>query len=163
MENILNEATALGKLRQIDRQAGLFVERLAGGNAPDLLLSTTLVSRAVGQGHMCLPLDTIAGQHVFAPEITFQVPDVDQLRTSLLESGVVGKPGDRAPLILDEKDRCYLGRYYDCERRIGDDLRRRSRGIRDIDHAKAAELLGRLFPPGNGIDWQQQAAAVALL
>ena len=163
IKTILNQATAQGKLRQIDRQTGLFAERLTGGKAPEMLLVIALLSRAVGQGHICLPLKTIAGQQVFGPEIHFQLPDIDRIRTSLMATGVVGRPGERDPFILDESDRCYLARYHDCERRIADDLRRRSSGILDIDHESAAKLIHRLFPDRSTVDWQQMAAAVSLL
>jgi len=163
MRALLEQAAARGQLRRIDLHVALFLEKLAGGDSPELLLAAALASRAVGEGHICLPLDQVAGKPVFAPEPLCKAPELSFWRERLLAGGVVAGPDGRAPLVLDTDDRLYLARYFRCERMIGEDLLRRSRGIAAMDEETAAQLLARLFPAAQEIDWQQQAAAVAVL
>ena len=72
-------------------------------------------------------------------------------------------PGGNTPLILDSADRLYLARYYNCENDIGEDLLHRSRGILEVDLQAATGLLDRLFPEPGDVNWQKQAAALALI
>jgi len=164
MRNRLEQAVGLGRLRRIDLHAALFLEKLAGGNDPELLLAAALAGRAVGEGHICLPLDQVAGQPVFAPEIDFKAPPLSSWRKKLLASGVAGRPEARTPLVLDAGDRLYLARYFRCETAISVDLLRRSRSLAVVDEERAGRLLALLFAKTEEeIDWQQQAAAMAVL
>lgn len=163
MRTHLEQALALGYLRRIDLHAGLFVHDLAARHKDELLLAAALASRAVGEGHICLPLDQVAGRPVFGRDIAVTAPDLVAWRKILISSGVADEPGGNSPLILDSADRLYLARYYACEIDIGEDLLGRSRGISEVDPRKAAGLLDRLFPEAVQINWQKQAAALALL
>lgn len=162
MRDLLEQAVQINALRAIDLHAGLFAERLAGGSSPELLLAGALASRSVGDGHICLPLDVVAGRAVFPPELPCTAPELDGWLARLAASGVVGGPGGAEPLIL-EADRLYLARYHRCEMAIAEDLLRRSRKILPVDGEKAALLLERLFPAGGRIDRQKIAAAVAAM
>lgn len=162
MRELLEKAVRINALRAIDLHAGLFVERLAGGSSPELLLAAALASRSVGDGHICLPLDEVAGRPVFSPELPCTAPELDGWLARLAASGVVGGPGGTEPLIL-EADRLYLARYHRCEVTIARDILRRSGTILPVDGKRAAPLLDRLFPAGDGIDRQKIAAAVAAL
>ncbi len=152
-------------LRRIDTRAGLFLERLAGGDRPLLRHAAALVSRAVGQGHVCLPLALIAADPLLRQEQ--EPPDAEGLRQALLSCPVVGRPGERTPLILDHHDRLYLYRYYRHEERIAEALLARGRHLPDlkkINTGAARSLLRSLFPAaGTGPDHQQTAAALTLL
>jgi hypothetical protein len=75
------------QLRSIDLYAGLFIERMTGGSSPELLLAAALASRSVGDGHICLPLDEVAGQSVFLPEWSCTAPELDQWRAHLQPAG----------------------------------------------------------------------------
>lgn len=163
MRKLLEQALTHGSLRQIDLHAGLFLQSLTSGNSEEVLLASALASRAVGEGHICLPLDKVAGQPVFNGDIDLRAPEAEQWSKDLLSSGVVGRPGDNTPLILDNADRLYLARYYNCEKIIGEDLLERSRGILDVDRKAAAALLNRLFPQQGEPNWQKSAAALALI
>jgi exodeoxyribonuclease V alpha subunit len=163
MREVLKIAVLAGELREIDLHAALFLHKLASEPCPELLLATALVSRAVGDGHICLPLDTVAAKPVFTPDISCQAPELASWRQHLLASGVVGSPGDDEPLVMDGSDRLYLSRYYRCESIIAVDLLRRSRGILPVDLEGAASLITRLFPASTGEDYQRMAVAVAAL
>ena len=163
MRVVLEQAVLNGELREIDLHAASFLHTLAGAPSPELLLASALASRAVGEGHICLPLATVAGTQVFSPDIGCLAPERASWRQKLLASGVVGTAGGNEPLIMDTADRLYLARYFRCERMIADDLLRRSRGILPVDRKKASSLIIRLFPASTGEDWQKVAVGVAAL
>jgi exodeoxyribonuclease V alpha subunit len=113
-------------------------------------------SLATSDGHVCVLLSDLA------------TPDHDAaaLRTTLLNSGVVGTPSHPAslPLILDEDGRLYLHRYFDYEVRLARRLMQAAQTPpREVAPA-ARDLLNTLFPPANDneVDWQKIAAAMAL-
>ncbi len=149
-------------LRPIDLQAGLFLERLAGGDQPLLRFAAALVSRAVGQGHVCLPLALIAADPLLRAQ---QALDVERLRHSLLASPLVGRPGERTPLVLDDQDQLSLYRYFRHEERIARHLLARGGQGFDVDRTAARTLLRELFPCSVNAepDRQQIAAALTLL
>jgi exodeoxyribonuclease V alpha subunit len=161
MRALLANAVASGQLRAIDLHGALFLEEQAEKASPFLLLAAALASQAVGDGHICLPLATVAGQPVPFPGSTVTAPLLREWRAQLLASGVVGIPGGQEPLILDGEDRLYLARYHAHEELIAEDLHRRSRGLLPVEEPRAAELLARLFPGRRDADSQKLAAAVA--
>jgi exodeoxyribonuclease V alpha subunit len=118
--------------------------------------SAHATSLATSNGHVCVLLSDLA------------TPDHDPatLRTTLLQSGVVGSPAHPAslPLILDEDGRLYLHRYFDYEVRLARRLMQAARTPpREVTPA-GRDLLNSLFPraPDNEVDWQKIAAAMAL-
>lgn len=163
MHSLVEKAVQNGRMRPLDLHSGLFIERLAGGNTPELFLAAVLASNAVGNGHICLPLAEAAAGSVFEPGQPVPIPDPESWRSVLLASGVVGTPGGPEPLILDDADRLYLSRYYYYEAVIGADLRRRSTALPTVDTVQAAELLDHLFGMAPDTDWQKIAAAAAVL
>jgi exodeoxyribonuclease V alpha subunit len=113
-------------------------------------------SLATSNGHVCVLLSDLA------------TPDQDAatLRTTLLNSGVVGTPSHPAslPLILDDDGRLYLHRYFDYEVRLARRLMQAANTPpREVAPA-ARDLLNSLFPPASDheVDWQKIAAAMAL-
>lgn len=163
MRDILHQAIQAGHLREIDLHAARFLSGLAADASPELLLAAALASRAVGDGHICLPLAAVAGREVFAPDIPCRAPDLEPWQERLLASGLAGPEGSDEPLILDAAGRLYLARYYRCEQTIADDLLKRSRAAVAIDMDKAASLIARLFPGTAEQDRQKLAVAAAAL
>jgi exodeoxyribonuclease V alpha subunit len=93
-------------------------------------------------------------------------PPLADWRTALRQSPVVGRPGDYAPLILDDAGRLYLYRYWAYERQLAEDvLRRLADEPSGVDIPRLRAGLDRLFPPAGDaeVDWQRIAAAVAVL
>ncbi len=161
MRTLLQQACNRGEIRLLDLHVGRFLEKLAKGNQPELLLAGTLAGAAVGNGHVCLPLDQPAGFPMqLDPAL---IPDPDNWADILLATPVVGRPGATTPLILDEKNRLYLYRYYRYEQQIGSDLQARATGILEIDPEHARHLLTELFPGRQKSNDQKTAAALALL
>jgi len=77
---------------------------LSGKEAPELFLAAALVSRATGEGHVCLDLSSVAGKalETDGPESeTIICPELDKWRRKLDAGKVVGRPGDYRPLVLD--------------------------------------------------------------
>ncbi len=111
------------------------------------------VSLATAAGHVCLPLDELADS----------AAEAESLSARLLESGVVGPPEARRPLVLDAQGRLYLGRYFRYEGRLAAAL-----GARAATPAQSVALptglLDKLFPPraDGRADWQKLAVALAL-
>lgn len=167
--DLLKQVVDSGQLRDLDRHVALFLERLAGGDQPWLLLAAALANRAVGEGHVCLPLETVAGRPVFGvvpggdDPAPLLAPDLGSWRRSLLQSGVVS--GDSlTPLVLDRRDRLYLGRYFRYEQAVAKGLLAKSSSLVKVDTVRGASLLRRLFGPvADGVDWQRAAAALALV
>ncbi|CAK8722595.1 RecBCD enzyme subunit RecD [Candidatus Electronema halotolerans] len=143
------------------------MEKQAGKSAqsrkePELLLAATLASAAAGSGHVCWPLAEREALPFSLPPAL--LPEPQQWRRSLLRSGVVGQPGETAPLILDQQNRLYLHRFHKAEELIACELLRRAKETSLADPQTARPLLERLFPhSADRPDLQQTAAAMALL
>ena len=134
-----------------------------------LELAAALASHATGQGDICVNLRQWAwrwGAGSATPTLSAAPPIGDWLEV-LRASSVVGRPGERHPLILDRRGRLYLYRYWGYEQQLaGDLLERASAAADDVDQARLRADLDRLFPrPPQliGPDWQKVAAAVAAL
>lgn len=163
MRGLLEKAVLQGELREIDLHAALFMEKLAGGNSPELLLAAALTSRAVGEGHICLPLDITAGRQVFSQDIPCLAPDLNTWQNKLLASGVAGPDDKGFPLVLDPAGRLYLSRHFRCERMIANDLVSRSAGVVPVRTEEAAKIISGMFSDSAGEDWQKVAVAAAAL
>lgn len=140
--------------REIDGIFADFLCRLAGCGQETLRPLALELSRGTGEGHICLHLDE-----------ELPVEEMAASAALLRESGVVGAPGDFAPLILDNENRLYLYRFWAYERELANTLLAlASSHATDLDVARVKEALFRLFPDSTGSDpdWQKIAAAAAL-
>lgn len=166
----LNSAVELGLLRPLDHHFACRMADVLQRDEPLLQLAAALVSQQVGEGHVCLSLDTAASLPLFQAELAhgrLSAPSSAVWRQALENCHpVVGQPSTWAPLILDG-NRLYLARYWDFENTLATAL-----DIRLRQHptpAPDSTLRNRLddwFPPASAdgqIDWQRVAAAVALL
>lgn len=137
-----------------------FMEELSGSPSRELHRAAALVSRATRHGHVCLDLKETAGQ-------SFPEEEADCLRrlpALLLKSGVVGRPGEYKPLILDDANRLYLYRYWDYERSLAESfLARTSMGARDLSSEMGLRFNAAFPDKGPGpADLQKAAAYIAL-
>ena len=151
--------------RPIDRQAAAFLCRGAKDDAGALCAVVSLLSQAVGQGHVCLDLEEIAGQLARIPgrDEPLRLPDAAHLISALRSLPTLGGPGEHRPLILDDYGRLYLYRYFRYEALLADAIR--ARAVSQTDGSDAyAEQLDRYFAPSEnaGEDRQRQAALTAL-
>ena len=171
MWHLLRLAAAAGELRPLDLWFARRMCHLAGNEDPALVLAAALTSQRVGQGDVCLDLAEYAGSPLFPEhrEIGLTAPDFASWCASLRDAAVVGAPGDLAPLILDDRGRCYLGRYWRLEHDLATSLIARcTRPAEGLDLERLRSGLDRLFPQtqdrdGAQPDWQRLAAALAVL
>lgn len=158
-----------GILSLLDIHFARFAARLAGSNTPELSLAAALVSSQTRQGHICLDLSSVGGRELLEGENggdPVVCPELKDWCRRLRESTVVGNPGEYKPLILDDRSRLYLFRYWDYQEKLADSIRRRvSEHVANIDIAVLREELERLFPAdqAGGIDWKRVAAFTALM
>ncbi|MBV5326208.1 MAG: exodeoxyribonuclease V subunit alpha [Chlorobium sp.] len=152
--------------RAIDRQASTFLCRGITEETGVLRTVVSLLSQAVGQGHVCLDLEEIAGEVVRIPgrEEPLRLPGIVNLLAALRTLPTVGRPGEHRPLILDEAGRLYLYRYFRYELQLAEAIRARAAmETGSPDEAALAEQLDRYFVPDeSGEDRQRQAALTAL-
>jgi exodeoxyribonuclease V alpha subunit len=160
MDEYLKDFREKGMLSSLDLHFAKFLERISGSPCPELALAAALVSASTREGHICLDLSSVHGMSLSLP---FSGEKAWWKR--LRESGVVGYPGEYKPLILDERARLYLFRYWDYQAKLADFVRSRVRSVdRSFDRTLLKQGLSRLFPaqPDEGTDWQKVAVFTAL-
>ncbi len=153
----------------IDRHFADLMLRLEQRSDPALWLAAALTSRSAQDGHVCLDLSAVGS----LPVTKVRVPEdwsFHNLRSlewekSLIQSKVVGRPGDFSPLVLDKAHRLYLYRYWQYEHQVVEFLEQRvSRGIEEVNPIILQSGLDRLFPIQTGkVHWQRVAAIMAVL
>lgn len=174
MAGVLETLASQGGLRDLDLHFARFMAECADESSDALRLAAALVSRATGEGHVCIDLSELAGQPLRsdaadAGTTLITAPDLDAWCVALHASGVVGDAAetdaDACPLVLDSAHRLYLARYWRYERDLAAGLLARARGFCDgVDEARLAAGLDRLFPVSDGEpDRQRTAAALAVL
>ncbi len=172
----LNRLYHWGILSLLDIHFAGFVERLAGTRDPQLWLAAAMASNYTGQGHICLDLSSLDQKRLLDAEDgkdPVVCPNLNDWCKKLRKTAVVGTPGEYAPLILDDRSRLYLHRYWDYQEKLARSIRKRVHDDEeDMDVASLRESLERVFgtsfisgSPGQGedIDWQKVAAFTSLM
>src|SRR5437763_4070653 len=91
----------------IDQHFAALLNRLAKVQSPELELAAKLISNFRARGDVCVPLPDVTPTEAEKMGST-EVPALKSWVKKLRASGVVGEPGEFAPLILDKGDRLYL-------------------------------------------------------
>jgi len=157
-----------GILSMLDIHFARFLSRLAGTNVSGLSLAAALVSSYTRQGHVCLDLSSFEGKELLKGENGIDpvvCPELNNWCKQLKETAVVGDPGEYKPLILDDRSRLYLFRYWEYQEKIADSIRRRIHDTgEDIGSGLLKEELIQFFPfnETEEINWQRVAAFTAL-
>jgi len=158
-----------GFFSELDIHFADLMTRLSVKADEDVFLAASLVSRATGEGHVCLDLSTVEGRPLITDESRadgFVCPGLGAWRKKLDSSRVVGRPGDYKPLILDDRSRLYLYRYWDYENILANKMGERvASKIEGVDVPLLKDGLSTFFSPlKNGqTDWQKLAAFVSVL
>ena len=144
----------------IDQHFAALMNRLAKVPSPELELAAKLVSNFRARGDVCVPLRNVTATEAGKLGST-EVPALKNWVKKLRSSGVVGDPGEFAPLILDQSDRLYLQRYWKYEDELGRNLQARlgDKSPRDFDAGDLVQGIAELFPGPS--DLQKVAAFVA--
>jgi exodeoxyribonuclease V alpha subunit len=158
-----------GFFSELDIHFARLMVRLSDKEDEDVFLAASLVSRATGEGHVCLDLSTVEGRPLITDESGTEdvvSPTLEVWRKKLDSSNVVGRPGDDRPLILDDRSRLYLYRYWDYENILANKISERVVSkIEAVDLPLLKDGLSKFFSPlENGqTDWQKLAAFVCVL
>ena len=156
-----------GYLTDIDIHFAKFITGLSKNDDPDIFLAAALASNATGNGDVYFDLASVAEKPLLMgleDEGTVKWPKLSGWLQKIRKSPVVGSPGDYRPLILDKKNRLYLYRYWDYEKKLSESIINRSgEDFRDLDVTLLNDGLKRLFPQNtdNGFNWQMVAAYIA--
>lgn len=168
-KNRVAELRNSGVFSDIDLHFARFIEGFSAKEDPDVFLAAALISRATGNGDVCLNLEDVA-ETITLDSLDGSdrliCPPLDRWQESLLASPAVGAPGSTCPLILDDHNRLYLYRYWEYEQKLADSIRRRAEGeLQDFNSSELQQNLDLLFPIPDPIriDWQKIAAVVAAL
>jgi exodeoxyribonuclease V alpha subunit len=148
-------------LSSLDLHFARFLEGLSGSPSPELVVSAALLSASTRQGHICLDLSRLNGMPLSLP-----FSEKNAWWKTLRESDVVGYPGEYKPLILDERARLYLFRYWDYQAKLANFVRSRIGGaVESLDRTLLKQGLSRLFPNqfDEKTDWQKVAVLTALI
>lgn len=162
----------------INRYFAEFMLKLSGSSDPELYLACALLSHCSERGDVCLNLARYAEKAIIQSSGNQSrqeiCPPLQPWVEILQRSEVVGKPGERRPLVLETGDstaRLYLLRYWQYEHRLAEYIRRSleqsvplsTRSALDVDRKLLNAGLNRLFPgSGNKSDMQALAARTAL-
>ncbi len=138
-------------------------------NETDAVVQATcaLVSRSLTDGHVCLDIDTMAGQTWPLSEAgneCFKLPDHDSWIRALHKSSMVSE-AVTTPLVMDGDNRLYLSRYYDFQVRLSQNIANRVLfPASDVDES-AIDLLMEVYFPGTSppIMIQKRAVKSAIL
>jgi exodeoxyribonuclease V alpha subunit len=158
-----------GYLSDIDIHFAKFITSFEKHEDPDIFLAAALVSRSTGNGDGCLDLTTVTQKPIIFGqngENELRPPELSEWTNTLKQSLAVGVSGEVRPLILDNKNRLYLYRYWDYEQRLTNAITARIKeDIRNIDISILSEGLNRLFPENENdlFNWQKVAAVMAAL
>ncbi len=167
--NSLKQCANLKLISDLDYHFARFIAEKEPDASTGLLLAAALLSNQTGQGHVCIELKSFAGKILFAsddhPEIeTLLAPERTVWRRAIQTCGQVASPSHRGLMVLDTADRLYLAKYWHFETTLAQALRKRANQPVEVDVPRLQAGLQRFFAHhSNDIDWQQMAAAIAVL
>ena len=151
-----NDLQRRGFFGTIDLAFSNLIRRLDPGCDDWVVLAAALVSRATGQGHVCLDLEAMA-EELGSEEtpLAGKTLDAAAWRDRLDVSGMVGRPLDFRPLILEDS-RLYLHRYWRYEHDLAKAILQRCGDHAGATHVSEKRIL-RYF---DGSDPDQLKAAM---
>ena len=166
--DMISELHRQGVVTDLDKHFTDFIMKTAPNPNPELELASVLVSTRMREGHICLDLNLLAGQKWpdAASSPAIQCYQTGAWCDALYKTGMVGNPGDKKPLVLDQSNaRLYLYRYWHYQQELADSIRQRAEIQHDLsEHAFLSQRMNQLFMKtgDDEIDWQKTAAFTAL-
>ncbi len=161
-----------GYLSWLDVHFAKAVARLSKSEDPLSILGAAVACRYAMHGHVCADLGRLCGNRIELPEGGtiggLCWPESEAWLAALGKSSLVDNSPSaepRRPVVLDASGRLYLTRYWLYQKRLAEQIRRRSAGqVQAIDQALLNNGLERLFSSGPDAPdaAQRRAAEVAL-
>jgi exodeoxyribonuclease V alpha subunit len=171
--NDLNTLYNSKLFRDIDLALARLMTRLAPDDPPAVTLAALLVSRAAGEGHVCIDLHQWAGHELKGSngsQSPVRCPEVETWIDQLRSSAMVGGADRYCPLVCDSHGRVYLQRLYRHEQQLAQRLHQRAATADQVLSPDRMEqlrsLLNRYFGPPSSDevpDWQKIAALITLI
>ena len=162
MPCLLDDLRASGVLDALDAHFADLVVRRGGPGAEPLAVPAALVSALRRRGHVCMDLSRPPAAW-FSAAFGVDAPEAEAFSKGWnLEAGrfpTLGRPGDRAPLILDGA-RLYLHRLWTCQHDLAARLAARAAAPPAALPAALEKVLARTF--GGDAQADQLAAARAV-
>lgn len=158
-------------LSQINYHFSQFLCRIAKTDSEYLSIAAALVSYWTERGHICIDLHNFADRPLHEcldlpdPKINnpHLFPSLEIWVENLRNSGVVGEPGERKPLILDDKNRLYLYRYYQYETTLLNQLIFRSQSeITGLYLSGLSQFMDKMFAKDAAHSLQRRAVEIAI-
>ncbi len=156
---------------RLDHYFALRMLKLAGKESLELYLAGGLVCHQASKGNVCLDLEAYSEQKLEWQDgqdrtQTLICPSLNAWKKILKSMAVVGVPGSKTPLVLDEQNGrilLYLNRYWQYEQRLAASILARLKEPVVLDEDLLRESLNHLFPsPSNEEDLQRKATEIAL-
>ncbi|MBL04964.1 MAG: exodeoxyribonuclease V subunit alpha [Planctomycetes bacterium] len=164
----IRELFETGYLSSLDYHLAEALERIAGEEDPLIALATAVACRATTNGHVCADLESLVSTSLLDgsgdPIPGASWPDLARWLPALRESRLVTDGDSLSPLVLENDQRLYLGRYWDLQRRLVGEIEARLALPPDSpDEEVLRQGIERVFAPGaDEPDWQKAAAVAAL-
>ncbi|MBN2281659.1 MAG: exodeoxyribonuclease V subunit alpha [Candidatus Marinimicrobia bacterium] len=171
----ISDLLAVSVFESIDIEFAKFLHRISNLEDPVLGLTAALVSYALRNNHICLRMEEYAGkkfpfeQELKPFELPVQIP-VPELDTWLIHlkncKSVVSFQGENLPLIVDEKNRIYLQRYFKYEQNLANFFTRKLIANSTLTRPQFPIDLSNLsqyFENSENPDYQQIAVLASLV
>lgn len=129
----------------IGKHFAALLARIAVKPSTELELAARLLSQFQSEGHICLPLREITPDAIARTGLTMSLPPRARWLKKLRESGVVGEAAESKPLVLDERERLYLRRYWQYEMVVGREISARLARKPEISEDSLSQELAALF------------------
>lgn len=130
----------------------------------EVLLAAALVSYKYRQGDVCLELQQESLDTLIQNFEDISMPASAELLQKLINSALVGSPGDYKPLILENDERLYFHKLWNYEEELAQNiLAKAAKKEHELDNYFPKEMLDQLFVGSKELNWQKVAAVSSLL
>jgi len=167
MKEILNKLLENRQITEMNIRFAEFIAGLCKNKDSTFFFLMVLISSWTEKGHICLDLNNLSDEDIRSIIDTagITLPHIEKIKAILNSSSCIGRPGETAPLILDE-NRLYFERFYSSEKELINRINLRIKKNIKFSEKTEKEIAGvlkGLFPVTNEIDWQAVAALTSLL
>lgn len=163
---LLDELSSLGLIRPVDFHFARWLDKQHPTANEAVLVLAAIVSRHLGDGHICIRTDTLTSLVAYWPvsireSLNVLLPASTAQVEALVDGKVLGMGEVLTPLVLNQ-DRLYLYQYFQYECQVASKLLLLA-GKGQVDVGQLTAHLDALFPSSaEQPDWQRVAAATAV-